>query len=632
MTEQEEYQQYLKEQEERAEYEQYLASQQGAGLANMALPQAGPKILQEQHPDVGLLERAKLKTFGNSPESMAKALMQNPNLEAAVDPKTQQVIVRTKGAPNWNVLDPDTGIDVLSMDGFKELGKDALEGMYDVGTGIVEGVGATAAGVAAGAGTGGVAAIPAAMGAGAALGAGNEALRQKIGAYLGIPQEVNGDDVMMSGAFGAASPLLFGTGKAVKSGAQNALKDELFQSGVLGTAGKKTLAKGAEVMTGIRGELFNRAAKNPELMKSIADQGEDVVANNAIEGLYRKMDDNYQTLGTRINDELRNSGEMIDISETKNQIKKTMEKIEKGADGKFSAEDKNKLNALTDLFNKTFKRSEEVNDDVIENMMDSSGQLITNPVTGLPVQKLTQTTKEVQKELPDMVDASEAFKIKEELTNAADFMSDKFRSNKSQSDKTVSTVARGAYGKTKAAIEDAIEVAPELNKEYKETLSDIDFLKSKFKNPKIHLGEDLAFDEKGANQLYKIGNGNRQMTRKVGQLDKKYGTNLLDDAENITASRLNQDASYFTPSVGGVTSTSRAAVGQALGGATGAFIGSQVSDEPESLGGYAKGAAIGALMTSPRAFMNYLKMAEKASKIPAGARESAWNLLMNKEQ
>jgi len=602
MTEQEEYQNYLKEQQDRAEYQQYLASQN-----------SGPKILQEEHPDVGLLERAKLKTFGNSPESMAKALAMNPNMEAMVDDKTGQVIVRTKGAADWNVLDPETGVDVTSLQGLKELGKDALEGTYDVGTGLVEGAASLGAGVGAGAVTGGLGAIPAAMATGAGVSAGNEALRQKIGQYLGIPQDVNMDDVKMSGAFGAASPLLLGTGGGLKNVSKNALKNELFQSGLIGTGGKKAIAGGAELFTGIKGDLFKRATKDPVLMKSIADQGEDVVANDAIGNLFSKVEDRYKELGQRINEKLRKSGEMVDISESKKAISNMMGKVSNEAKDGFSPEDKAKLGALTDLYSNTFQRTVDV------------------PV-GLGISSKSTMTSEV----PDLVPASEAFKIKEELTNAADFLSDKFRGNKSQSDKTIASVAKNAYGKTSEAISNSLKDAPAINKEYQDTLKDIDFIKNKFKNPKAMLGDDLAFDEKGAKQLYKIGGGgDRALERKVSAIDKQYGTNLVEESKNISASNLSQDAGWFNKSVRGVTSTSRTNVGQSMGAAAGIGLGSMLGSDGslESRAGLAAaGGALGAFATSPRAFMNYLKMAEKASKVPAPLRESAYNLMLNKEQ
>lgn len=600
----------------------------GRGPAVVDAP--APKTLQEEHPEMGLLERAKLKTFGNSPESMAAAINQDhENLEAMVDPKGQ-VLIRTRGSKgNFRVLDPETGIDLTSLEGIKELGKDALEGVYDVGTGLVEGAASTAAGIGAGAATGGVGALPAAMAIGSALSAGNEALRQKIGAALGIPQEVNMDDVKMSGAFGAASPLLFGTGGALKNTAKNSLKNEVFQSGLVGTAGKKTLAKGADLFTGIKGDLFSRATKDPQLMKQISEAGEDVVANDAVAGLFSKIDDRFTNLGTRINDKLRKSGEMVDISGAKNAIKGTIKKIETEAGGKFSSEDKVKLGALTELMNKTFKRTQEV----VEDVPTPTGIL---DATGAPVMGMSQVKKKAEAELPDMVPASEAFKIKEELTNAADFLGDKFRAGKTQSDKTIATTAKKAYGETASSISQSLKDAPALNKEYQDTLKDIEFLKTKFKNPKALMGDDLAFDEKGAKQLYKIGGGgDRALERKVKALDKQYGTNIVEESKNISAANLLEDAGWFNRSVRGVTSTSRTNTGQLLGGAAGALASNYVNEGgPNPLANPMTyvGGALGTFATSPRAFINYMKMAEKASKIPAPMRESAWNLMLNKNE
>lgn len=563
------------------------------------------QIIQEEHPDVSTLTRAKLKTFGNSPEAMAQGLVKDyPNLESSVAPNGQ-VLVRTKGAQNWNVLDPDTGFFSNPI----EMGKDALEGLYDVGSGLVEGAGATAAGIAAGAGTAGVGAIPAAMGAGAALGAGNEALRQKIGQYLGIPQEVNMEDVGMSGAFGAASPLLLGTGGTLKNMGKNTLKNEVFQSGLVGTGGKKALAKTADVFTGISGDLFKRATKDPALMKSISETGEDVVANDAIANLFSKIDDRYEKLGTRINDELRQSGEMVDISNVKGKINKILGKVQDEVSPLGMTDlEKAKIAGIQNIQSKAFNRTQDV--------IAEGGDV-----------------KQIVNELPDKVPASEAFKMKEQFASMSDFLSDKFRSSKGEADKSLSTTAKAAYGETSEAISKALKQAPALNKEYKDTLKDIEFLKTKFKNPKAMVGDDLAFDEKGARQLYKIGGGgDRALERKVKSLDRQYGTNLTEESKNIAAANLMEDAGWFNKSVRGVTSTSRTNLGQMAGGAAGAGAAQYFSDGgltpgwPTLVGG-----ALGGLATSPRAFLNYMKAAEKTSKIPMGVRQSAWNLMQNQE-
>jgi hypothetical protein len=598
------------------------------GGRSPAVIENAPRTIQEQHPSIGLLERAKLKTFANSPESMAAAIMQNPELEARVS-KSGQVEIRKIGEKDFRVLDPETGVDVTSLGGIGELGKDVLEGAYDVGTGVVEGAGATAAGLLAAPSTAGVGSIPAAMATGSALSAGNEALRQKIGQYLGIPQEVNMDDVALSAKFGAASPLLLGTGGTLKNVGKNTLKNELFQSGIIGTGGKKALAGTAEVLTGIKGDLFKRATKDPVLMKSIAEQGEDVVANDAIGNLFSKVEDRYKDLGDRINQKLRKSGQDVDISGAKSSIKDMINKINVEANGKFSSEDKAKLEALTGLYNKTFKRTQEV----VEDVPTPTGLL---DASGAPVMGASQVKKQAEVELPSKVPASEAFKIKEELTNAADFLSDKFRQNKSQSDKTVATIAKKAYGETSGSITNTLKEAPELNKEYQNTLKDIEFIKNKFKNPKVLLNDDLAFDEKGAKQLYKIGGGgDRALERKVSALDKQYGTNLVEESKNISASNLLEDAGWFNKSVRGVTSTSRTNIGQSIGAAGGLAAGSMLGGDGslESRAGMgAVGGALGAFATSPRAFLNYMKMAEKASKIPSPAREAAWNLMLNQQE
>lgn len=169
-----------------------------------------PKIIQEMHPRFSSKNRAIAKNFAQSTEKQVEFLKkQYPEMDIKVF--DGEVVGRLPSERDFKVLDPNTGF--FSRDFLN----DAADVAFDTGAGVVEGV-ATGLGAAGGAiatpFAGGAGAIPGAMLAGGATSAAGEGLRQTIGRSLGIPQEIDMNDVAISGAIGAATPALFGAGSA----------------------------------------------------------------------------------------------------------------------------------------------------------------------------------------------------------------------------------------------------------------------------------------------------------------------------------------------------------------------------------------------------------------------------------
>ena len=164
--------------------------------------------VQEQHPDISWQDRVVAKNFAQDQGKQVEFLQSKyPNLEFDVS-ENNQIRAKSPESREWNVLDPDTGF--FSSDFVSDVG-DVGYDLYSAGS---EGL-ATAAGALFGGGaTAGVGTIPGAMAAGGAMTGANEAARQKLGQYLGIPQEVSGEDVAVSAGVGAVAPMLFGAGKA----------------------------------------------------------------------------------------------------------------------------------------------------------------------------------------------------------------------------------------------------------------------------------------------------------------------------------------------------------------------------------------------------------------------------------
>lgn len=295
MTDQELYQQYLKETgaqpssnapSEEELYQQYLAE------TGSDKPQE--ETVVNEMPE-GLKGRFIYKNLGSSsPTAFNYLEKQNPDFEFKKD-KEGEVLARKRGAQAWGRLDPK-GIDP----------QDITDIAYDVPAGILQGLATAAAGVA-GAGAslplGMTGAIPAAMAASAGTGAGLEAIRQGLGTMAGIEDNMSGSDIALSGGIGAVSPLMFGTGaggkeilkQSLKEGSKQTVKDIAnTQRGLLGRGydaaagyvGPKLGAIAGGYDTGVLKKaasnlkFIKETEKNPELGSQMIEQNKDLFINS----------------------------------------------------------------------------------------------------------------------------------------------------------------------------------------------------------------------------------------------------------------------------------------------------------------------------------------------------------------
>lgn len=172
-------------------------------------------VVQEQHPDIGFGTRALVKNLSQS-DAVTRKYLEGKGFQT--DVVDGQIVVRKPGEARFRVIDPK-GFDP----------QDITDLAYDIPSGIAQGVATAAGGIAAGVPTGGVGAIPGAMAASGATAAASEALRQKLGQWAGLPQEVSGRDVATMGIVGAATPLAFGAGATAGQVAKQGLSEEAAQ-------------------------------------------------------------------------------------------------------------------------------------------------------------------------------------------------------------------------------------------------------------------------------------------------------------------------------------------------------------------------------------------------------------------
>lgn len=159
--------------------------------------ESAPRQVNEMHPDITTKERFVAQGLGNSPESKAAYLKQeHPDLDVTVF--KGDVLVKKPSESEYRRLDP-------SGFSFSDLPYDLLDVVPDVAAGAITGGGLALAG-------------PVGAGLGGAVG---EAGRQWAGKLSGIPQEISGMDVALSGGANALLPLL---GKAVAAPAYEGVK------------------------------------------------------------------------------------------------------------------------------------------------------------------------------------------------------------------------------------------------------------------------------------------------------------------------------------------------------------------------------------------------------------------------
>lgn len=235
-------------------------------------------LVQEQSPLISTTDRLKIKNLSNSDESAIKYLQQK-NPGADVRMVDGQLAIKAPGEDRFKVLDPDTGF----------FSKDILSDAGDIGYDVADGV-ATTAGTILGA-LGGAAATVNPIGAiaggslgGGATGAASEAMRQKLGQMAGLPQEVDGTDVALSGAFGAASPLIFGQGAEGKAALKAAGGINTIKK-ALGMTAKETadeLARRASV----KGAIPWALSKTPSVLGFMSGKGKDAMGRLSTYGDY----------------------------------------------------------------------------------------------------------------------------------------------------------------------------------------------------------------------------------------------------------------------------------------------------------------------------------------------------------
>jgi hypothetical protein len=290
----------------------FLAQNDSGFNPDAFLGEAADEIEQKMPDFISWKDRAIVKNFANSPQASLKYMqLRYPNAEFKLD-ANGEVIGREKGQTKWGQLDPSTM-------GAMELLRDAGDIAYDVGGAIAQGA-ATTAGAAAGLPLGGVGALATGSAASAASGAAIEAARQQAGKELGIPQEVSGEDVALSGAVGAI-PLLTGVGKVGGRNIRGAL------GAVWDKTGKPVVTKMQSMATGIPAKNITTLNNNMDELTTLKKQGLTPYLEDIGQRSSEIMQAEKTRLGKAVPEALEQAGQNIDISEAQAVYKEALTRL-----------------------------------------------------------------------------------------------------------------------------------------------------------------------------------------------------------------------------------------------------------------------------------------------------------------
>lgn len=249
--------------------------------------------INEMHPDIKFADRAIVKNFASSPET-SLAYLQKQHPDMIIKNIDGTIKMRNKNENDYHVLDP-SGFD---MQDITDLGT-------DVGQGIAEGVGGVAAGV-------GTMNPFVGYGAMAGIGAGTEAIKQGVGSALGIPDNMNGANIAISGA---ASGLMPAIAQKVIAPAYNGLKNTVAPN-VVG------------YLSGIHPEILKNINIDESARNLISATGMERFLDNKSQQVSQALQNQKNKLGQAVDGATGNS---VDVSGVKNNIMQMLQ----GAQTKF---------------------------------------------------------------------------------------------------------------------------------------------------------------------------------------------------------------------------------------------------------------------------------------------------------
>lgn len=481
---------------------------------------------QQTPDDVSYWNKFVAENFSNSPYASMQYLAQKyPDYDLRHD--GNQILMKKKDSTQWQALSPK-----MDLTNPKTIAGALSDNVVPFAQGAVSNAAADAAGAATALTPAAPAAIPAAMAAGAGTNAGLEALKTKIGSWLGLPQELNKSDLGWAAAGGALSPLLFGTGGSASKIAEKAAAKGLTQDaaetainsqkGVLPSLGAPVTG----FLTGTPAQTVATAYNRMPELQQMEKEGVTALASSAADSLKGKLTTATKNVGDQIGQALQDSGQNVDISGAKAALQSRITQLEglyaQAPTPATQAELAQAKNSFQDLFTQQNPAEE------ASGLLGPDGKPVT---PGAPASTSP---------LPDQMDPKVAMNLLQQLKEHAGLLS---RAGIGAADaKPVATkMLQGAATSAYQDLSDQIE----------QVLADSgnDGLRDQYANLKDLQRTILpVFDDpaKTYNTLRTMGSKSKKVLFESLQgVDDNLGTNLVDDAKLVDAYSTYSSPKFF---------------------------------------------------------------------------------------
>ncbi len=607
-----------------------------------------PTVLNEMS-DISWLDRAAVKNFGGSVQEQVDYLQEkNPNLE--VSSFDGEIVARKKSEKDWKKLDPTGFTNPL------EFARDALDIGYDVTAGAGTSALTAAATLPAAVASGGLGAIPTAMAAAGATGAGAEYLRQKIGQGLGTAKETDIGQIGLTGVLSGLTGGAFGGGASSKQIAkaastpdivarildrtklgylakgsaptdiqQTLVKDYLTESqkGVFQKAGSKALSvlSGAapketlenavkDIDQNIVGDLIesgleinpNKAHTNQEIAVALKKQGGlEGFGGVAADTIFSAIQNKQDKLGEVYKNVLDNSGSVFELTELKPALE---ELIEKTKNSEIPAVNQ-QADAARAILAKYFTPKVEISGPAFNDAGEEISKEYLKNYKGPLFDEFGKMIerRDLRAGQKTYVTGSEAMDINNSLAAFMDYTKSPIAiSNKSAEDKMLRKLVGKSKEKLQTQIYDYIDDT--IGKSGDETLKEA---YAKNRNFMRNVAKYFVTPEKTIKTLESINNQSmRVFKERLKEFDDYNETNVLKLAELADVAKYFGDPSLEAISSGGATSTGKILrASELLGSAAyaGGLLTGVAGVAPAAL---QAGKGIGAILASPAAVSIYL--------------------------
>lgn len=332
-------------------------------------------------------------------------------------------------------------------------------------------------------------------------------------------------------ALDPATYLTAGVGAAAKLGKLGTALTAADQAVGAGLKGIGKVYKGttrevmpriASAISGTDVDALKSYIKDPETVKRVAEnvfENTDVAVSTAKSNVLAKKSQVAQAM----NEELRNSGQMINITEIKNSLD----------------------SRINDLMN--LERRSPQQDELLDQMLDLKENAFSDVVGG------------AKEDIPDFIDADRMFDLKESLrrSKGSSTIFDAKTGQVKQVDSRFKSLSKDLYGQVNKEVDSTFENAKTLRDAFTEVGNDYNFLNKRFK-------QDIVRPDADTNALLRLSK-NKETKKKLQRLDELYGSNLTQAGSEARGAFQLADPSLIPTSGQGVVSTGRIAASSALG-------------------------------------------------------------------